>query len=122
MYRCGEQGIIPSMNRSMSVPDTGSMWDMHTSASQPTGKHTGVFFCFFFVLAGYYIHLLVALTVVRVTFSKISLLIISVLGGEASLWDLTINSSTQGPTLEQLQKVSSAPSADRTALRAWVLT
>ncbi|XP_041926933.1 GRB10-interacting GYF protein 1 isoform X3 [Alosa sapidissima] len=60
--RCGEQGMMPSMNRSMSVPDTGSMWDMHTSASQPTG-------------------------------------------GEASLWDLTMNSSTQGPTLEQLQKL-----------------
>ncbi|XP_031441178.1 GRB10-interacting GYF protein 1 isoform X4 [Clupea harengus] len=60
--RCGEQGMMPSMNRSMSVPDTGSMWDMHTSASQPTGS-------------------------------------------EASLWDLTMNSSTQGPTLEQLQKL-----------------
>ncbi|XP_056156351.1 GRB10-interacting GYF protein 1 [Lampris incognitus] len=60
--RCGEQGMMPSMNRSMSVPDTGSMWDMHTSASQPSG-------------------------------------------GEASLWDLTMNSSTQGPTLEQLQKL-----------------
>uniref|UniRef100_A0A673W676 GRB10 interacting GYF protein 1 n=1 Tax=Salmo trutta TaxID=8032 RepID=A0A673W676_SALTR len=60
--RCGEQGILPSVNRSMSVPDTGSMWDMHTSASQQSG-------------------------------------------GEASLWDLTMNSSTQGPTLEQLQKL-----------------
>ncbi|XP_015801746.3 GRB10-interacting GYF protein 1 isoform X1 [Nothobranchius furzeri] len=60
--RCSEQGIMPSMNRSMSVPDTGSMWDMHTSASQPSG-------------------------------------------GEASLWDLTMNPSTQGPTLEQLQKL-----------------
>uniref|UniRef100_A0A8C2ZB76 GRB10 interacting GYF protein 1 n=1 Tax=Cyclopterus lumpus TaxID=8103 RepID=A0A8C2ZB76_CYCLU len=60
--RCSEQGIMPSMNRSMSVPDTGSMWDMHTSASQPSG-------------------------------------------GEASLWDITMNPSTQGPTLEQLQKL-----------------
>ncbi|XP_062305508.1 GRB10-interacting GYF protein 1 isoform X1 [Osmerus eperlanus] len=60
--RCGDQGMMPSMNRSMSVPDTGSMWDMHTSASQQSG-------------------------------------------GEASLWDLTMNSSTQGPTLEQLQKL-----------------
>ncbi|KAF7660086.1 hypothetical protein LDENG_00288700 [Lucifuga dentata] len=60
--RCSEQGMMPSMNRSMSVPDTGSMWDMHTSASQPSG-------------------------------------------GEASLWDLTMNPSTQGPTLEQLQKL-----------------
>ncbi|KAJ3585580.1 hypothetical protein NHX12_014299 [Muraenolepis orangiensis] len=60
--RCSDQGLMPSMNRSMSVPDTGSMWDMHTSASQPSG-------------------------------------------GEASLWDLTMNSSTQGPTLEQLQKL-----------------
>ncbi|KAK0150158.1 GRB10-interacting GYF protein 1 [Merluccius polli] len=60
--RCSDQGMMPSMNRSMSVPDTGSMWDMHTSASQPSG-------------------------------------------GEASLWDLTMNSSTQVPTLEQLQKL-----------------
>ncbi|XP_034532249.1 GRB10-interacting GYF protein 1 isoform X2 [Notolabrus celidotus] len=60
--RCSEPGIMPSMNRSMSVPDTGSMWDMHTSASQPSG-------------------------------------------GEASLWDITMNPSTQGPTLEQLQKL-----------------
>ncbi|XP_073330585.1 GRB10-interacting GYF protein 1 isoform X1 [Pagrus major] len=57
--RCSEQGMI---SRSMSVPDTGSMWDMHTSASQPSG-------------------------------------------GEASLWDITMNPSTQGPTLEQLQKL-----------------
>uniref|UniRef100_A0A669FC85 GRB10 interacting GYF protein 1 n=1 Tax=Oreochromis niloticus TaxID=8128 RepID=A0A669FC85_ORENI len=62
MNRCSEQSMMPSMNRSMSVPDTGSMWDMHTSASQPSG-------------------------------------------GEASLWDITMNPSTQGPTLEQLQKV-----------------
>ncbi|XP_068611768.1 GRB10-interacting GYF protein 1 [Brachionichthys hirsutus] len=59
--RCSEQGMMPSMNRSLSVPDAGSMWDMHTSASQPQG-------------------------------------------GEASLWDITINPSTQGPTLEQLQQ------------------
>uniref|UniRef100_A0A452HB63 GYF domain-containing protein n=1 Tax=Gopherus agassizii TaxID=38772 RepID=A0A452HB63_9SAUR len=58
--RAGEQNLIPAMNRSMSVPDTGSLWDAHTSASQPAG-------------------------------------------GEASLWDLPINSSTQGPILEQLQ-------------------
>ncbi|XP_028998535.1 GRB10-interacting GYF protein 1 isoform X2 [Betta splendens] len=60
--RCSEQSMMPSMNRSMSVPDTGSMWDMHTSASQSSG-------------------------------------------GEASLWDITMNPSTQGPTLEQLQKL-----------------
>ncbi|XP_014913256.1 PERQ amino acid-rich with GYF domain-containing protein 1 isoform X1 [Poecilia latipinna] len=59
--RCSEQGMMPSMNRSMSVPDTGPLWDMHTSASQSSG-------------------------------------------GEASLWDLTMNPNTQGPTLEQLQK------------------
>ncbi|XP_074927430.1 LOW QUALITY PROTEIN: GRB10-interacting GYF protein 1 [Chelonoidis abingdonii] len=58
--RAGEQNLIPAMNRSMSVPDTGSLWDAHTSASQPAG-------------------------------------------GEASLWDLPITTSTQGPILEQLQ-------------------
>ncbi|XP_053118523.1 GRB10-interacting GYF protein 1 isoform X2 [Hemicordylus capensis] len=58
--RAGEQGMIPSLNRSISVPDTGSLWDTHTSASPQAG-------------------------------------------GEASLWDIPINSSTQGPILEQLQ-------------------
>ncbi|XP_028839217.1 GRB10-interacting GYF protein 1 isoform X2 [Denticeps clupeoides] len=37
MNRCGESGILPAMSRSMSVPDSGAMWDMHTSASQPSG-------------------------------------------------------------------------------------
>ncbi|XP_061444925.1 GRB10-interacting GYF protein 1 isoform X2 [Rhineura floridana] len=58
--RAGEQGMTPSMNRSISVPETGSLWDTHTSASPQAG-------------------------------------------GEASLWDIPINSSTQGPILEQLQ-------------------
>lgn len=73
--RCGEQGMMPSLNRSMSVPDTGSMWDtmMHTSASQPAG-------------------------------------------GEASLWDL-MNSSSQGPILEQLQKLHERREAELRAKR-----
>ncbi|XP_016405229.1 PERQ amino acid-rich with GYF domain-containing protein 1-like [Sinocyclocheilus rhinocerous] len=71
--RCEEQGMMPSLNRSMSVPDTGSMWDMHTSASQPAG-------------------------------------------GEASLWDL-MNSSTQGPILEQLQKLHERREAELRAKR-----
>ncbi|KYO20876.1 PERQ amino acid-rich with GYF domain-containing protein 1 [Alligator mississippiensis] len=58
--RQGEQSLAPAMSRSLSVPDTGSLWDTHTSASQPAGS-------------------------------------------DASLWDLPINSSTQGPILEQLQ-------------------
>ncbi|XP_047462342.1 GRB10-interacting GYF protein 1 isoform X2 [Mugil cephalus] len=57
-----QQQLFQLINRSMSVPDTGSMWDMHTSASQPSGSET-------------------------------------------SLWDITMNPSTQGPTLEQLQKL-----------------
>nr|XP_056719149.1 GRB10-interacting GYF protein 1 [Euleptes europaea] len=35
--RSGEQGMIPSLNRSISVPDTGSLWDTHTSASSQAG-------------------------------------------------------------------------------------
>uniref|UniRef100_A0A8C6WWY4 GRB10 interacting GYF protein 1a n=1 Tax=Neogobius melanostomus TaxID=47308 RepID=A0A8C6WWY4_9GOBI len=72
--RCSEQGMMPSINRSMSVPDTGSMWDMHTSASQPSGS-------------------------------------------EASLWDITMNPSTQGPTLEQLQKLQERRDAELRAKR-----
>ncbi|KAJ8008412.1 hypothetical protein DPEC_G00104550 [Dallia pectoralis] len=67
--RCGDQGMMPPMSRSMSVPDTGSMWDMHTSDSQQSGA-------------------------------------------EASLWDITMNSSTQGPTLEQLQKLQDRREAE----------
>ncbi|XP_016328596.1 PERQ amino acid-rich with GYF domain-containing protein 1-like [Sinocyclocheilus anshuiensis] len=62
MNRCGETGMMPAMNRSMSVPDTGPMWDMPTSVSQQSG-------------------------------------------GDTSLWDLTMSNSTQGPTLEHLQKI-----------------
>uniref|UniRef100_A0A6Q2Z015 GYF domain-containing protein n=1 Tax=Esox lucius TaxID=8010 RepID=A0A6Q2Z015_ESOLU len=70
----GDSSMMPSMNRSMSVPDNGSMWDMHTSASQQSG-------------------------------------------GEANLWDLTMSNSTQGPTLEQLQKLQDRREAELRAKR-----
>ncbi|XP_034149124.1 GRB10-interacting GYF protein 1 isoform X3 [Esox lucius] len=74
MTRSGDSSMMPSMNRSMSVPDNGSMWDMHTSASQQSG-------------------------------------------GEANLWDLTMSNSTQGPTLEQLQKLQDRREAELRAKR-----
>uniref|UniRef100_G3U9U3 GRB10 interacting GYF protein 1 n=1 Tax=Loxodonta africana TaxID=9785 RepID=G3U9U3_LOXAF len=58
--RGGDQNLLPTMNRSLSVPDSSPLWDVHTSASSQSG-------------------------------------------GEASLWDIPINSSTQGPIIEQLQ-------------------
>ncbi|XP_049645233.1 GRB10-interacting GYF protein 1 isoform X1 [Suncus etruscus] len=58
--RGGDQNLLPTINRSLSVPDSTPLWDLHTSASSPSG-------------------------------------------GEASLWDIPVNSSTQGPILEQLQ-------------------
>ncbi|TRY99557.1 hypothetical protein DNTS_005752 [Danionella cerebrum] len=42
MNRCGETGMMPSMNRSMSVPDTGPMWDLPTSVSQQSGGETNL--------------------------------------------------------------------------------
>ncbi|XP_072349510.1 GRB10-interacting GYF protein 2-like isoform X1 [Scyliorhinus torazame] len=57
--RCAEQNLIPAINRSMSVPETGSLWDLPTSASQLSGCEAG------------------------------------------SLWD----SASQGPLLEQIQKL-----------------
>ncbi|XP_038820972.1 GRB10-interacting GYF protein 1-like [Salvelinus namaycush] len=71
MKRSGESSM---MNRSMSVPDNGSMWDMRTSASQQSG-------------------------------------------GEANLWDLTMSHSTQGPSLEQLQKLQDRREAELRAKR-----
>uniref|UniRef100_A0A8C8CES8 GYF domain-containing protein n=1 Tax=Oncorhynchus tshawytscha TaxID=74940 RepID=A0A8C8CES8_ONCTS len=67
-------GESSMMNRSMSVPDNGSMWDMRTSASQQSG-------------------------------------------GEANLWDLTMSHSTQGPSLEQLQKLQDRREAELRAKR-----
>ncbi|XP_055799152.1 GRB10-interacting GYF protein 1-like isoform X3 [Salvelinus fontinalis] len=74
MNRSGDSSMMPSMNRSMSIPDNGSMWDMHTSASQQSG-------------------------------------------GEANLWDLTMSHSTQGPSLEQLQKLQDRREAELRAKR-----
>ncbi|KAM4749439.1 GRB10-interacting GYF protein 1 [Rhinophrynus dorsalis] len=35
--RGSDAALLPAMNRSLSVPDTGSLWDLHTSATQTTG-------------------------------------------------------------------------------------
>ncbi|XP_034844413.1 GRB10-interacting GYF protein 1 isoform X4 [Mirounga angustirostris] len=35
--RGGDQNLLPTMNRSLSVPDSGSLWDIHTSASSQSG-------------------------------------------------------------------------------------
>ncbi|XP_036267163.1 GRB10-interacting GYF protein 1 isoform X2 [Pipistrellus kuhlii] len=35
--RSGDQNLLPTMNRSLSVPDSGSLWDIHTSASSQSG-------------------------------------------------------------------------------------
>eukprot|EP00063_Salmo_salar_P077190 XP_014052025.1 PREDICTED: PERQ amino acid-rich with GYF domain-containing protein 1-like isoform X7 [Salmo salar] len=74
MNRSGDSSMMPSMNRSMSVPDNGSMWDMHTPASQQSG-------------------------------------------GEANLWDLTMSHSTQGLSLEQIQKLQDRREAELRAKR-----
>lgn len=79
---------MPAMNRSMSVPDTGPMWDMPTSVSQQSGTTS----CF----------------VIATLFCEVLLLhqwFFCFVGGETSLWDLTMSNSAQGPTLEHLQKV-----------------
>ncbi|KAM4813093.1 GRB10-interacting GYF protein 1 isoform 2-T3 [Urocitellus parryii] len=35
--RGGDQNLLPTMSRSLSVPDSGSLWDVHTSASSQSG-------------------------------------------------------------------------------------
>ncbi|XP_076852461.1 GRB10-interacting GYF protein 1-like isoform X1 [Brachyhypopomus gauderio] len=42
LNRCGETGMIPAMNRSVSVPESGPVWDLHTSSSQQTGGESGL--------------------------------------------------------------------------------
>lgn len=37
LLRGGDQNLLPTMNRSLSVPDSGSLWDIHTSASSQSG-------------------------------------------------------------------------------------
>lgn len=38
-YRISDQSVIPSVTRSVSVSDTGSIWELQPTASQPTGKN-----------------------------------------------------------------------------------
>ncbi|XP_040423607.1 GRB10-interacting GYF protein 2 isoform X8 [Cygnus olor] len=66
--RISEQNMMPPVTRSVSVPDTGSIWELQ-SASQPT------------VWEG------------------------------SSVWDLPIDTATQGPALEQLQQLEKAKAA-----------
>uniref|UniRef100_A0A8C3GNC7 GRB10 interacting GYF protein 2 n=1 Tax=Cairina moschata TaxID=8855 RepID=A0A8C3GNC7_CAIMO len=66
--RISEQNMMPPVTRSVSVPDTGSIWELQ-SASQPT------------VWEG------------------------------SSVWDLPMDTATQGPALEQLQQLEKAKAA-----------
>ncbi|XP_071608041.1 GRB10-interacting GYF protein 2 isoform X11 [Heliangelus exortis] len=66
--RISEQNMMPPVTRSVSVPDTGSIWELQ-SASQPT------------VWEG------------------------------SSVWDLPIDTASQGPALEQLQQLEKAKAA-----------
>jgi PERQ amino acid-rich with GYF domain-containing protein len=36
--RGGDQNLLPTMSRSLSVPDSGPLWDLHTSASSQSGE------------------------------------------------------------------------------------
>lgn len=95
--------MLPTMNRSLSVPDSGSLWDIHTSASPQSGVWPAA-----------------ARPASPRSGSPLSTpegpqwvggrgpelpsaAAFAPAGGEASLWDIPINSSTQGPILEQLQ-------------------
>lgn len=111
LLRSGDQNLLPTMNRSLSVPDSGSLWDIHTSASSQSGVCPASSLWGSRELRGF--------TYPSGCFSPGGLsallqLPLPLAGGEASLWDIPINSSTQGPILEQLQlqhKVSRHPGA-----------
>ncbi|XP_074120373.1 GRB10-interacting GYF protein 2 isoform X2 [Sminthopsis crassicaudata] len=67
--RISEQNLIPSVTRSVSVPETGSIWELQSTTSQPT------------VWEG------------------------------SSVWDLPLDTTAQGPALEQLQQLEKAKAA-----------
>ncbi|XP_075793498.1 GRB10-interacting GYF protein 2 isoform X3 [Pelodiscus sinensis] len=67
--RISEQNLMPSVTRSVSVPDASSIWELQSTASQPT------------VWEG------------------------------SSVWDLPIDTTAQGPALEQLQQIEKAKAA-----------
>lgn len=120
LLRGGDQNLLPTMSRSLSVPDSGPLWDLHTSASSQSGEGQPA-----------PCHILVPLPQVPACHTQALLPICGWFrwaracaaafppaGGEASLWDIPINSSTQGPILEQLQlqhKVSSRLACRRLA-------
>ncbi|KAL8187572.1 UNVERIFIED_CONTAM: GRB10-interacting GYF protein 2, partial [Gekko kuhli] len=67
--RKSEQNIVPPVTRSVTVPDTGSIWELQSTAPQAT------------VWEG------------------------------SSVWDLPIDTTAQGPALEQLQHLEKAKAA-----------
>ncbi|XP_037065955.1 GRB10-interacting GYF protein 2 isoform X7 [Peromyscus leucopus] len=67
--RISDQNIIPSVTRSVSVPDTGSIWELQPATSQPAVWEGG------------------------------------------SVWDLPLDTTTPGPSLEQLQQLEKAKAA-----------
>ncbi|XP_030073035.1 GRB10-interacting GYF protein 2 isoform X2 [Microcaecilia unicolor] len=67
--RISEQNTVPPVTRSMSVPDTGSIWELQTATTQPT------------VWEG------------------------------SSVWDLPVDTASQGSALDQLQQLEKAKSA-----------
>ncbi|XP_017175836.1 GRB10-interacting GYF protein 2 isoform X3 [Mus musculus] len=67
--RMSDQNIIPSVTRSVSVPDTGSIWELQPAASQPAVWEGG------------------------------------------SVWDLPLDTTAPGPSLEQLQQLEKAKAA-----------
>lgn len=141
--RGGDQNLLPTMSRSLSVPDSGPLWDLHTSASSQSGEwppcptpppgplYPPSLCCCPPLLSGLphsasdthwsrgaqpkppsctqqegrEAHLgQVSLLPLRVALLvRASAAAFRPAGGEASLWDIPINSSTQGPILEQLQ-------------------
>lgn len=38
LLRGGDQNLLPTVSRSLSVPDSGPLWDLHTSASPQSGE------------------------------------------------------------------------------------
>jgi len=95
--------LLPTMNRSLSVPDSGPLWDIHTSASPQSGVWPAAarLAC---PRSGSPLHLRRPPVGGGGRGPELpSAAAFAPTGGEASLWDIPINSSTQGPILEQLQ-------------------
>lgn len=112
-FRASES-LLPPVTRSLSVPDSGSVWEMQNPSSQASctpnlqqAAQSSDFYirCFVHFFKGICDSKLEAPVVLHHN------LLLSTAWDGGSVWDLPIDSVAQAPTIEQMQQYEKAKTA-----------